>query len=151
MLLDLYLKNVGRGGNFLLNVPPNRKGLISAADSAALINFKKLRDAAFKTNVFKGATVKNNKNEIEICLATAATFNTIQLQEQIKFGQRVISFEVQAGDSEGSLKKIASSTTIGRKKIIQFPTVTAKCIKVKITAAKASPVMGAIAGYLIKM
>jgi hypothetical protein len=29
--------------------------------------------------------------------------------------------------------------------------VTAKCIKVKITAAKASPVMGAIAGYLIKM
>ena len=150
-LFDLYLKNVGRGGNFLLNVPPNRKGLISAADSAALINFKKLRDAAFKTNVFKGATVKNNKNEIEICLATTATFNTIQLQEQIKFGQRVISFEVQAGDSEGSLKKIASSTTIGRKKIIQFPTVTAKCIKVKITAAKASPVMGAIAGYLIKM
>jgi len=28
--------------------------------------------------------------------------------------------------------------------------VTAKCIKVKITETKASPVMGAIAGYLIK-
>ncbi len=149
-LFDLYLKNVGRGGNFLLNVPPNRKGLISPVDSAALINFKKLRDAAFKTNVFKNATFKNNKNQIEICLPTAATFNTLQLQEQIKYGQRVISFEIEVGENESTLKKIASSTTIGRKKIIQFPTVTAKCIKVKITAAKASPVMGAVAGFLIK-
>ncbi len=149
-LFNLYLKNVGRGGNFLLNVPPNRKGLISSADSAALLNFKKMRDAAFKTNVLKNAVIKNHGNEMEICLTQAATFNTLQLQEQIKFGQRVISFEIEAGDNENSLKKIAASTTIGRKKIIQFPTVTAKCIKVKITAAKANPVMGAIAGYLIK-
>ena len=149
-LFNLYLKNVGRGGNFLLNVPPNRKGLISPADSSSLMNFKKMRDAAFKTNVLKNATIKNHGNEMEICLTQAATFNTLQLQEQIKYGQRVISFEIQAGENENSLKKIASSTTIGRKKIIQFPTVTAKCIKVKITAAKATPVMGAIAAYLIK-
>jgi alpha-L-fucosidase len=149
-LFNLYLKNVGRGGNFLLNVPPNRKGLISPADSTSLMNFKKMRDAAFKTNVLKNATIKNHGNEMEIYLTQAATFNTLQLQEQIKYGQRVISFEIQVGDNESSLKKIASSTTIGRKKIIQFPTVTAKCIKVKITATKATPVMGAIAAYLIK-
>ncbi len=149
-LFNLYLKNVGRGGNFLLNVPPNRKGLISPADSASLMDFKKMRDAAFKTNVFKNATIKNHGNEMEICLNQAATFNTLQLQEQIKYGQRVISFEIQVGDNESSLKKIAYSSTIGRKKIIQFPTVTAKCIKVKITAAKATPVLGAIAAYLIK-
>jgi len=109
-----------------------------------------MRDAAFKTNVFKNATIKNHGNEMEICLNQAATFNTLQLQEQIKYGQRVISFEIQVGDNESSLKKIAYSSTIGRKKIIQFPTVTAKCIKVKITAAKATPVLGAIAAYLIK-
>jgi alpha-L-fucosidase len=77
------------------------------------------------------------------------TINSIQLQEQIKFGQRVIRFEIYAGDKEQDLKKIASSTTIGRKKIIQFPSVTAKYFKVKITETKASPVMGAVAGYLI--
>jgi alpha-L-fucosidase len=149
-LFNLYLKNVGRGGNFLLNVPPNRKGLISPADSASLMNFKKMRDAAFKNNVLKNATIKKHGNEMEICLTQAATFNTLQLQEKIKYGQRVISFEIQVGDNESSLRKIASNTTIGRKKIIQFPTVTAKCIKVKITATKATPVMGAIAAYLIK-
>jgi len=148
-LFNLYLKNVGRGGNFLLNVPPNRKGLISASDSAALMNFKKLRDAAFKNNLFKNANFKNVTNGLEISLAQAATFNTIQLQEQIKFGQRVISFEILVGDNKSNLKKIASSTTIGRKKIVQFPTVTAKFIQVKITASKANPILGAMAGYLI--
>lgn len=149
-LFNLYLNSVGHGGNLLLNVPPNRKGLIAPQDSAALMDFKKVREAAFKTNLFKSAITKNNKNEIDICLTAAVTINSIQLQEQIKFGQRVIRFEIYAGDNQQDLKKIASSTTIGRKKIIQFPTTTAKCFKVKIIETKASPVMGAVAGYFIK-
>ena len=149
-LFNLYLNSVGHGGNLLLNVPPNRKGLIAPQDSAALMDFRKIREAAFKTNLFKNAVIKNNKNEIEICLTTPVTINSIQLQEQIKFGQRVIRFEIYAGDNEADMKKIAGSTTIGRKKIIQFPTTTAKCFKVKIIETKASPIMGAVAGYFIK-
>ncbi len=149
-LFNLYLKSVGHGGNLLLNVPPNRKGLIAPQDSAALMDFRKVREDAFKTNLFKSAITKNNKNEIDICLSTPVTINSIQLQEQIKFGQRVIRFEILAGDKEADMKKIAGSTTIGRKKIIQFPTTTAKCFKVKIIETKASPIMGAVAGYFIK-
>ncbi len=149
-LFNLYLNSVGHGGNLLLNVPPNRKGLIAPQDSAALMDFRKVREAAFKTNLFKNAIIKNSKNEIDICLATAVTINSIQLQEQIKFGQRVIRFEIYAGDNEADMKKVAGSTTIGRKKIIQFPTTTAKCFKVKIIETKASPIMGAVAGYFIK-
>ena len=149
-LFNLYLNSVGHGGNLLLNVPPNRKGLIAPQDSAALMDFRKVREAAFKTNLFKNAVIKNNKNEMEICLTTTVSINSIQLQEQIKFGQRVIRFEIYAGDKEADMKKIAESTTIGRKKIIQFPTTTAKCFKVKIIETKASPIMGAVAGYFIK-
>ena len=149
-LFNLYLNSVGHGGNLLLNVPPNRKGLIAPQDSAALMDFRKIREAAFKTNLFKNAVIKNTKNEIEICLTTPVTINSIQLQEQIKFGQRVIRFEIYAGDKEADMKKIAGSTTIGRKKIIQFPTTTAKCFKVKIIETKATPIMGAVAGYFIK-
>ena len=149
-LFNLYLNSVGHGGNLLLNVPPNRKGLIAPQDSAALMDFRKIREAAFKTNLFKNAVIKNNKNEMDICLTTTVSINSIQLQEQIKFGQRVIRFEIYAGDKEADMKKIAGSTTIGRKKIIQFPTTTAKCFKVKIIETKASPIMGAVAGYFIK-
>ena len=149
-LFNLYLNSVGHGGNLLLNVPPNRKGLIAPQDSAALMDFRKIREAAFKTNLFKSAITKNNKNDIDIATAAPVTINSIQLQEQIKFGQRVIRFEIYAGDNQQDLKKIASSTTIGRKKIIQFPSVTAKHFKVKITETKSSPLMGAVAGYFIK-
>jgi len=148
-LFNLYLKSVGHGGNMILNVPPNRKGLIASQDSAALMDFRKVREAAFKTNLFKNAITKNSKNEINIFLAAPTTINSMQLQEQIKFGQRVIRFEIYAGDNEANMKKIAGSTTIGRKKIIQFPTTTAKCFKVKIIETKASPLMGAVAGYFI--
>jgi alpha-L-fucosidase len=149
-LFNLYLNSVGHGGNLLLNVPPNRKGLIAPEDSAALMDFRKIRDAAFKTNFFKNAISTTTQNEIAITLANPVTLNTIQLQEQIQFGQRVIRFEIYAGYKAEDLKKIATSTTIGRKKLIQFPTVTAKYFKVKITEAKAIPVMGAVAGYFIK-
>ena len=149
-LFNLYLNSVGHGGNLLLNVPPNRKGLIAPQDSAALMDFRKIREAAFKTNLFKNAVIKNSNNETAIYLTTPVTINSIQLQEQIKFGQRVIRFEIYAGDKEADMKKIAGSTTIGRKKIIQFPTTTAKCFKVKIIETKANPIMGAVAGYFIK-
>ena len=149
-LFNLYLNSVGHGGNLLLNVPPNRKGLIAPQDSAALMDFRKIREAAFKTNLFKNAVIKNTNNETAIYLTTPVSINSIQLQEQIKFGQRVIRFEIYAGDKEADMKKIAGSTTIGRKKIIQFPTTTAKCFKVKIMETKASPLMGAVAGYFIK-
>ncbi len=150
-LFNLYLNSVGHGGNMLLNVPPNRKGLIAPQDSAALMDFKNIREAAFKTNLFKNAIIKKKNNEIEIKTNEDIIINTIQLQEQIKFGQRVIQFEIYAADNAKDLKKIASSTTIGRKKIIQFPTQKAKYFKIKITATKASPIMGNVAGYFIKI
>ena len=149
-LFNLYLNSVGHGGNMILNVPPNRKGLIAPQDSAALMNFRKIREDAFRTNLFKNAITKNSKNEIDIFLTGPTTINSIQLQEQIKFGQRVIRFEIYAGDKEANMKKITGSTTIGRKKIIQFPTITAKYFKVKIVETKATPIMGAVAGYFIK-
>ena len=114
------------------------------------MDFKKERANAFKTNLFNNAATKNSTNEVDISLDKSVIINSIQLQEQIEFGQRVIRFEIYAGDKAQELKKIASSTTIGRKKIIQFPTVHAKYFKVKITEAKASPVMGSVAGYFIK-
>ena len=46
-LFQLYLKSVGSGANLLLNVPPDRRGLINEHDSAALMGFKKLRDESF--------------------------------------------------------------------------------------------------------
>jgi alpha-L-fucosidase len=46
-LLDLYLESVGRGASFLLNVPPDRRGLIYEVDADSLRGFGKLVASTF--------------------------------------------------------------------------------------------------------
>lgn len=148
-LFDIYLKSVGHGGNLILNVPPNRKGLIDPLDSAALMSFKNIREQAFKTNVFKNAKWLTTKNSIEIHLDKPANFNAIVLKEKISLGQRVVKFEISGGNSVKQFYPITSGTTIGHKRIIQFPNQHIKYIRVKFTEYKAKPIISDISGYLI--
>lgn len=148
-LFDIYLKSVGHGGNLILNVPPNRKGLIDPLDSAALMDFRKIRDQAFKTNVFKKAKWLTTKNSIEIHLEKPANFNAIVLKEKISLGQRVVKFEISGGNSVKQFYPIASGTTIGHKRIIKFPSQNIKYIRVKFTEYKAKPIISDISAYLM--
>jgi alpha-L-fucosidase len=147
-LFDLYLKNVGRGGNFLLNVPPNRQGLFSAADSTALMDFKKIKDAAFKNNLFKNAKILRTNNSIEIHLKEPVEINAIQLMEAISLGQRVVKFEISGGNDVKKFETFAKGTTIGHKRIITFPTQKLKYFRIHITESKATPIISEVSGYL---
>ena len=147
-LFELYLKNVGRGGNFLLNVPPNRQGLFSPADSIALMDFKKIKDAAFKNNLFKNAKTIRTNNSIEIHLKEAVEINALQLMEAISKGQRVVKFEISGGNDVKKFETLAKGTTIGHKRIITFPTQKLKYFRVKITESKATPMISEVSGYL---
>src|ERR1022692_194159 len=50
-LIDLYYKSAGRGANLLLNVPPNRDGLLQAEDIAALRAFGRSEEHTFAKNL----------------------------------------------------------------------------------------------------
>jgi len=149
-LFNLYLNSVGHGGNMILNVPPNRKGLIAPEDSAALMDFRKIRQQAFSIDLFKYASVSFTDNGMKIHIAQPVKLNTIQLKEKIEFGQRVISFEVKAGTNAQDAVKIFEGTTIGHKRIIQFPTTTANYFEINILSTKASALLFPASGYLIK-
>ena len=149
-LFNLYLKSVGHGGNMLLNVPPNRKGLIAPEDSAALMDFRKIRQQAFSIDLFYYASVSFTDNGMKIHIKQPVKLNAIQLKEKIEFGQRVISFEVKAGSNAQDAVKIFEGTTIGHKRIIQFPTTTANYFEINILSTKATPLLFPASGYLIK-
>jgi alpha-L-fucosidase len=149
-LFNLYLKSVGHGGNMLLNVPPNRKGLIAPEDSAALMDFRKIRQQAFSIDLFYYASVSFTDNGMKIHIKQSVKLNAIQLKEKIEFGQRVISFEVKAGSNAQDAVKIFEGTTIGHKRIIQFPTTTANYFEINILSTKATPLLFPASGYLIK-
>jgi alpha-L-fucosidase len=175
-LMDIYYTSAGRNGNLLLNVPPDRRGLIHPVDSARLMEFRKIREASFTDNLAKGAGgkathVRGNSNKyeaknlfdgnydtywttddgqlsasIEISLKGEQTFNRVMLQEYIPLGQRIKSFSVEYWDGN-SWQLLDRQTTIGYKRIIRFPMVTASKIRVNIEDALACPVISETGVY----
>jgi len=161
-LFDLYLKSVGRGATLLLNVPPDRRGLIHENDSTALVGFKNLRDQIFKTNLAvkaeasllsgktrKSAALLNDQNastfveiadlkneSIQIHFKQPTNISAVVLKGFIKDGQSVQQFYVQVI----SMDKLESftGTTIGHKRIITFPARTAEDVFIYFLASKRS-------------
>jgi alpha-L-fucosidase len=115
-LFQLYLKSVGRGANLLLNVPPDRRGIINEKDSAALVGFKRLRDESF-TKVF----VECNSVSVVVNFETPMRTNCIVLKESLNRGQKVSRFRIRLVESNNNSEDL-KGTTIGSKKIITFST-----------------------------
>lgn len=148
-LFDLYLKSVGRGSTLLLNVPPDRRGLINEHDSASLIEFRKLREQNFsKSIVTKSFTGLPQTNVYIVKIAKPLTVNCVVVKEAIQSGQKVKSFTVRLKKS-GEIVKEIEATTVGRKRILSFPVVEADAIELTVTDAKSKPSLTEISAYKI--
>jgi alpha-L-fucosidase len=169
-LFEIYLTSVGRGSTLLLNVPPDKRGLLHENDVKALQGFRKLLDTEFAVNLAKNAKTSassfrgksiifspanitdGNKNtywatddgitagSFEMDLPKASTVKYIVLQEYIKLGQRVQSFTVEAW-KDNAWEKVAEGTTIGYKRILRIEPVKTSRIRVNITGSKTCPVI----------
>ena len=147
-LFDLYLKSVGRGAALLLNIPPDRRGLLNEHDSIALVGFRKLRDESFKRPLVTKNNVAIKKNMVTIKLAKPGAVNCILLREPIQYGQRVKSFVIQLKKGSEVVKEV-EATTIGRKRILTFPSVDADSFDIVIKETKATPLISEVDAYLI--
>jgi len=173
-LFDLYLKSVGRGANFLLNVPPDRRGLIHEADSTALIGFEKLLRENFADNLalkarkelhYKMVVYKRDNfadgdpkttesvNEYKsasfwLKFGAETRINCIVLSENLEQGQQVAKGKVVLVNGTQEVKEIPF-TTIGRKRILTFPSQTVTAVRLLIEDAKGTPVLSEVGAYLI--
>ena len=184
-LMEVYLSSVGRGANLILNVAPNRDGQLDPADVASLQAFGEMRskllskDYALHAKVntsesrgekFDGSQLTDGDIEsywcpndgtttptAELQLAQPTTFDVVRLREQIRLGQRVSSFKVEAwingawqtivepgkpGETETRFDGIRGGKghTIGNQVLrwLKEP-VTTDRVRLSITSAKACP------------
>ena len=175
-LMDTYYHSVGRNATLLLNFPIMPNGLINEKDEKAALELAKAVKEAFAVNLAekKKATatdVRGNSskfdankavdNDTETYWATddsiktasltinfgePTTFNRFLAQEYIRLGQRVKAFSVEAL-MDGNWKEVTKATTIGYKRILRFPSVTATQVRFNITESKACPVISNIGVY----
>ena len=173
-LFDLYLRSVGRGANLLLNVPPDRRGLIHEKDSAALMDFKNLREKNFSNNLLKQAntywefgqkdffadtlTFRSfdgapeaygiNVQHFIVQFQQPTKINTIVLREAIHLGQSVRQFRIVLYNNTKLLKEL-TGTTVGRKRILTFPSETITSFKVYLDDVNGNDNISGVAAYLI--
>jgi alpha-L-fucosidase len=175
-LLDTYYQSVGRNATLLLNFPIMPDGLIHPNDEKAALEFARAVKESFAVNLAEKArasatNVRGNSKEFEaaraidgnkdtywaaddqvthasltVDLGKPMLFNRFMVQEYIRLGQRVRSFTVDAF-IDGQWKEIARATTVGYKRILRFPGVTASQVRLNITDSKSCPVISEIGIY----
>lgn len=175
-LFEIYLTSVGRGSTLLLNVPPDRRGLIHEKDVESLKGFRAILDREFKTNLalkvkatassYRGKSAKYaavnttdgkkdtywatddavNNGSIEIPLGKIQTVKYIVVQEYIALGQRVKGWNAEIW-KDGAWKPVGTATTIGYKRILKIEPAETDKIRINITDSKACPVISNVEVY----
>ena len=172
-LFETYLTSVGRGSTLLLNVPPDRRGVFHENDISALKGFREMLDREFKTNLAKNAKVEassyRGKSEkfagskvtdqntetywttddnittgnVVINLGSQKTVKYVQMQEHIKLGQRIKSFDIEAW-KDNKWQRIGQGTTVGYKRIVRIDPVITEKIRINIASSKAPPLLSSV-------
>lgn len=133
-LVEIYFSSVGRNSVLLLNIPPDRRGLIHEIDAARIKELREYIDRTFAKNFATNTKSYKGVKEggsIILDIAPGATVNTLLIQEDISKGQRVEEFIIEAYIND-EWHYIAQGTTIGYKRLIRFSDTIAEKIRVTI-------------------
>ena len=153
--MDTYYKSVGRNSTLLLNFPIAPNGRIHSNDSLRGIAFNKMIQEVFKTDLALEAKKETQGSETVITFRQPTAFNRFVAEEDIRYGQRVKKFALEA-EVDGQWVPLKDElvengdglTTIGHRRIICFPTVEATKLRFTITDAKAAPIIKKLGVYL---
>lgn len=171
MLEELYYNSAGRGGNLLLNIPPDRQGLIPAREAAILLEWRRILDRTFRTDLARRARLTADSStpghgpellvdglpatfwasapghrtaSLNLIRQDRRPFDRILLAEPIALGQRIRSWRLEA-EQAGKWVSLAEGTTIGAQRILRIPASTASSLRLTILDARATPLLSTLA------
>jgi alpha-L-fucosidase len=175
-LVDIYYNSIGRNASFLLNFPVDQRGLIHEKDVEQLNRMAEQIRSDFRENLatemgIEASHVRGNHRaykanrvldrdpetywttddtitsaSLVLDFEEPTDFNRFVISEYIALGQRVKAFSVESWKN-GAWYKFIEATTIGRKRILRFPTQRTEKIRVNILDSRACPVISEIGIY----
>ncbi|WP_321372204.1 alpha-L-fucosidase [uncultured Draconibacterium sp.] len=175
-LIDVYYNSIGRNGSLLINFPVDTRGLIHEKDEEQILKLAEAIKSDFSNNLaackkaeatnvrgnsktYNAANVTDDDPDsywatddgviqasLTIDLGEETTFNRFLVQEDIRLGQRIKAFSVEAYINN-KWEEVDSQTTIGRKRILRLPETTASKVRFKVKDSKACPVITKIGIY----
>jgi alpha-L-fucosidase len=151
-LIDSYENAVGHGGQWMIGVAPDDRGLLPDSDVARLhelgaaissrydhgllkpamttdTNVAKALDDDLST--FWSAPADSHSASLEVKLAKPTTFDHALTMEWLVEGQQVQEYSIDAWQN-GAWKTVIQSEAIGHKKIDHFAPVTSDRVRLRI-------------------
>lgn len=155
-LVNLYYQSVGRNSLLLLNVPPNREGLLSEADVSSLKTFRRILNETFRLNLVRDNTLADKKlgtfvelkaGQAQVVQLTGTvSFDRLLLQENIANGQQVIDGKAEYWTGT-AWRLLGTFTTVGYKRLLRFPAVRGSQVRLTITHAKGPVQLAEVGAY----
>ena len=137
-LVNIYFNSVGCNSVLLLNIPPDRRGLIHEIDAQRIKELSDYLEESFANN----AAIDGDKYRqveageyIELDITPNSIINTLLIQEDITKGQRVEEFIVEVF-SNGEWHYLTKGTTIGYKRLLRFSDTSAQRIRLTIQSTR---------------
>jgi alpha-L-fucosidase len=156
-LIATYEQTVGRGGQLMLGIAPDRRGLLPETDAKRLQEFgasikqrygnnlalthapgNKEMELALDGNpdTFWSALPASHSAGLEVNFAKPVTFNHTLTMEWLNAGQHVEKYTIDVY-RQGKWMQVAAGQAIGHKKIDTFSRVTASRIRLNILSSSA--------------
>ncbi|HEV2471531.1 MAG TPA: alpha-L-fucosidase, partial [Chthonomonadales bacterium] len=172
-LTDIYFRSVGHNSVLLLNVPPNRSGLLSNPDVSTLKAFRATLNGAFAQDAARGCkavassslahgsaahvvdgrpdtywtpAARDAQPWIELNLGETKSFELASLEEHIKNGQSISAYRVEALTPTG-WSLVGRGTTIGHTKLHRFPVVSTDRVRLTIESSLFRPEIRTVSLY----
>ena len=100
-----------------------------------------------KQDTYWAGNYQDFTGELEVDLQKEQTINVLELREPIHMGQRVSKFKVEYLGKSNQWEVIYEGTTIGYKRLIRFPAVTAQNFRLIIEDARTTPLISEFSLY----
>ena len=173
-LLDIWYRTVGGNSTLLLNIPPDRRGLFHETDVSRLRELGEILRRTFACNLARQAEIASDRDDgyhtaenvredscdtyfkpfdgentavLTLRWPEMQTISNVVIKENIRMGQRVERFVIEARTADGHFAECARGTTVGYKKIARIGSVRTDMLRIRITDSRVAPVISFVGVY----
>jgi len=137
-LIGLYYLSVGRGANLLINIGPDRRGLLPDADRARLLEFGAEIRRRFGRPFATLADGKLKETGWRYKANEPFYLDHVVVQEDLRRGEAIRRFAIRfQGAHGGKPITLWEGRNIGHKAICRFPLIAAREVLIEITQSDA--------------
>lgn len=150
-LMGLYYYSVGRGANLLINIAPDRRGLLPEADSQRFIDFGNEIKRIFSNKIANFSDFKRENDTYYVEFQESTCINHVVLMENMQNAEQIEEFSIYAYPyPKGERILVYKGFTVGHKHICKFPSIYTNRIDVVIEKENATHQMKNIEVFMRK-